>query len=282
MNTAQIEALLALLSDEDEDILQHVKSKLKENWAAAISPLEAALATNDTPLFQKRGNKLLVKLYLRRTLEALNSWKNSEKQDLVEASIILSRFLYPKMDTQDLYNQIAKLKKDVWLEMSDEFTPLEKVHILNHVLFKIYKFNNKTQNLFAPQNNQLSHLLNERSGNAVILSILYLEIAQSLNMPIFGISIPDNFILTYLKPNQLKKDGEALFYINPNTEGTIFQKDVIEAYLKEYDIPSENYFFEPCNNTTVIRRLIMQYISSCESAGDFNTSKHFKRFLKAI
>lgn len=282
MDTKQMEALIALLSDIDDDIFQHVKAEIKLHYLQAIPYLEHAAEQTQDSLLQKRAQKLLKKLYAKRTLDELNAWKEGETQNLIEASLILSRFVYPKLDEQKLNNKIETLVKDAWLEMSEEFTDLEKIHILNHVFFKIYKFNNDRRNWFLPQNNGLNHLLNNRSGNAVILSILYLEVAQKLNLPVFAVNLPENFILSYLNPKELKKSGEALFYINPINGGSIFDKSEIDDFLKNNRLPQEAYYYEPCDNATVIRRLIVDYIASYESAGDTDKSREFKRFLKVL
>ncbi len=277
-----MEALIALLSDIDDDIFQHVKAEIKAHYLQAIPYLETAVAQTQNSLLQERAQKLLKKLYTKRTLYELNVWKEGKTQNLIEASLILSRFLYPKLNEQKLKNQIEELVKDAWLEMSEEFTDLEKIHILNHVFFKIYRFNNDRKNWFLPQNNELNHLLNNRSGNAVILSILYLEVAQKLNLPVFPINLPENFILSYLNPKELKQSGEALFYINPINGGNIFNKSEIDDFLKNNHLPQERYYYEPCDNATVIKRLIVEYIASYESSGDTEKSKNFKKFLKAL
>lgn len=282
MDTKQVQAMVSLLSDTDADIYQHIKTQIQPHFLIAIPFLEEAAKQNGDKLLQKRAAKLLQKFYVKRTLKELNEWKEGTDRNLIEASIILSRFLSPTLDVEHLVLQLEQLKKDTWLEMSDEFTDLEKIHILNHVFFKIYKFNSEQHHWYLPQNNELNHLLDKRSGNAVILSILYLEVAQSMKLPVFAVNLPDNFILSYLNPKELTASGEALFYINPINGGSIFNKTEIDEFLKKNKLPLDRYYYEPCDHLTIIKRLILDFIVSYESSGDETKTKYFKRFLNAI
>ena len=275
-------AILKLIEDPDPEIYSHIEEKVVNIGISAIPFLETAYKKSSDRLSNNRISTLLNKINFNKALIALQSWKNDSSQNLIDAAIILTEFHYPNYDETLIRDQIKKLKQDVWLELNEEFTALEKIHILNHVFFNIYNFKGNKTNLSHPQNSLIKDLIENKQGNSVILSILYLDIAQSLKLPVYGVNLPENFILAYLNFNQINSESKPLFYINPFNEGTIFTKDDIEIFIKQLDLDREKKFFEPCDNQSILRRLMTELINSYDLSGDFDKNNQLKKLYNLI
>src|SRR5262249_36497968 len=61
---------------------------------------------------------------------------------------------------------------------------------------------------FDPLNSCLNQVLERRTGIPVTLSVMYMEIARRLAMPVFGIGLPRHFVIQY-------DDGNYAAYIDP-------------------------------------------------------------------
>jgi len=275
-------AILKLIEDPDPEIYSHIEEKVVNFGASAVPFLENAIHKSSDRLSNNRISTLLNKILFNKTALALRSWKDNTNQNLIDAAIILTAFHYPNYDETVIRDSIKKIKQDVWLELNEEFTALEKIHILNHVFFSIYHFKGNKTNLSHPQNSLINDLLENKQGNSVILSILYLEIAQSLDLPVYGVNLPENFILSYLNFGHMNSDSKPLFYINPFNEGTVFTKDDIEIFIKQLELESHQKYFLPCDNSTIIRRLMTELISAYDLAGDINKSDSMKKLYKII
>jgi regulator of sirC expression with transglutaminase-like and TPR domain len=116
--------------------------------------------------------------------------------------------------------------------------------------------------------------LESRKGNPLSLSIIYSIIAQSLDMPVYGINLPNHFILAYVDEDRInqfleeKNEHGVLFYINPFSKGSIFDQNEIKEFLKGLNISPNRAFFEPCSNTTILRRMLTNLISSFQHVGN--------------
>ena len=53
------------------------------------------------------------------------------------------------------------------------------------------------RNFHAPQNSFISDVLNDKKGNPLSLSLLYLIIAQKCELPIKGVNLPKHFVIAY-------------------------------------------------------------------------------------
>jgi len=275
-------ALLNLLDDPDPEVFTHIKNKVIEIGPVALPYLEDAAQLKNDHLSENRITTLLNQINYNKTESALLNWKNNGNQSLIEAATILCSYHYPKLEVNYIQEQIEKLKKDVWLELNEEFTALEKIHILNHVFYKIYNYKGNKTNISHPQNSLLIDLLKKRQGNSVILGILYLEIAQSLELPVFGVNLPENFILAYLKSGQLHSESKAMFYINPFNNGIVFTKEDIETFLNQLELDSDKKYFEPCNNVSTVIRLMSELTQAYDLAGDHGKCDDFKKLTKML
>jgi hypothetical protein len=80
----------------------------------------------------------------------------------------------------------------------------------------------------------------------------------------------------------MNSDSKPLFYINPFNEGTVFTRDDIEIFIKQLELESHQKYFLPCDNSTIIRRLMTELISAYDLAGDINKSDSMKKLYKII
>ena len=98
-----------------------------------------------------------------------------------------------------------------------------------------------------------------------MLSIIYADIAQGINLPIFGINLPQHFVLGF-KDDAFNAD-KVLFYVNPFSKGSIFNRKEIDHFLEKVKVTPKDQFYEPCTNQEIIIRLVRNLIFSYEKLG---------------
>ena len=60
----------------------------------------------------------------------------------MEGALWVHKAADPLLNMDGVREAYAKLKRDVWLELNEEFTALEQVRILNHILFDAEGYTN--------------------------------------------------------------------------------------------------------------------------------------------
>ncbi|MGY8927076.1 MAG: transglutaminase-like domain-containing protein, partial [Flavobacteriales bacterium] len=169
--------------------------------------------------------------------------------------------------------KIQAIRKDIWLEINDQQTAYEKVRVFNKVFYGKHRFTGNSKDYHSPENSYLYKVLDMHKGNPLSLSVLYSIIAQSLDMPIFGINLPNHFILSYLDENntnsQIDPDSKDnnLFYINAFSRGGIFNSNEIDDFLKGLNKPLLRSYYEPCSNSSIIVRMLTNLITSFQQTG---------------
>lgn len=274
LNIESIQALINLLDDPDEEIVSHVQTKLISYGLAVIPYLENAWETHEMSLLhQSKIEQITHEIQFISIKSELEQWVKSKEFDLIEAWTILSKWQYPGIDVGNIRAKIASIRQDVWMEINDRQTAFEKVKVLNKVFYTRYLFKGDHKNYHSPLNSFINSVLETKHGNPLSLSILYSTIAQSLNIPIYGVNLPNHFILAYMDENRVNQllgnttNSGVFFYINAFSEGSILYENDIRKFLADLKLPEEKGFFEPCSHTTIVQRILINLISSYQSLG---------------
>lgn len=263
-NHEKIEALINLLDDPDESIFLQVESELMSLGGQIVPLLESHWEKSFDAALQHRIEQIIHKLQVEYVKSALKEWKESEEQNLLEAAIIITKYQYADIDESKIHEFVDQLTQDIWIELNAEYTAMEKAGVLNKIFFEIYGFSGNKKNFHSPRNCYINNVLESRKGSPISLSLLYLEIAKRLKIPIYGVNLPEHFVLAYTQLPipfvDLKDKENILFYINLFNKGSFFQYNDIEQFLKQLKVEIREEFYLPCDSLTVVKRLINNLI----------------------
>jgi regulator of sirC expression with transglutaminase-like and TPR domain len=278
--------MILLLEDPDEHVFSEIRGQLLSMGNEVIPALENIWESTFNNTLQSRIEDIIQKIQFNSTSEELKLWAATGGIDLLQGTILISRYQYPDLDEEHIRNQIEMIRKDVWLELNPNLTAFEKVRVINHILFDVYHFTGNTSNYHAPQNSYINNVLESHRGNPLLLSILYSCIAQGLNIPIYGVNLPEHFILAY-RDEFLIRDSDdeeepILFYINPFSKGAVFSRREIDTFLQQLKLEPNRIFYESCSNVEIIKRQIRNLITAYEKLGYPNKVVDFKELLNTI
>jgi regulator of sirC expression with transglutaminase-like and TPR domain len=266
-NIAEISALVKLLDDPDEEIFRHVQERLLTYGNEVITYLESAWEQSLDTLLQERIENIVHTIQFNSVKEDLNLWYQSGAFDLLQGALVINRYQYPDLDEQHVINQIEDIKREIWLGMQHEMSSIEKIKLINHIFYNQFGFAGNTKNHHDPQNSYLNQVLESKKGNQISLAIIYATLAQKLDIPVYGVNLPQHFILGYIDESNTEKEYGVLFYINAFNKGAIFGKHDVDQFLRQLNLEPQPGFYSPCSNTEIIRRIIRNLISAYENLG---------------
>ena len=287
MNEKEVESLIKLLDDPDMEISRHVEEKLLSYGNDVIGYLESAWAQSLDIILQERIENLVHKIQFSNVKREMELWHIGGSFDLLQGMLIVNKYQYPDLDEQKIINQIEDIKRDIWMQMLYEMTAVEKVKLINHVFYGTHGFSGNTTNHQDPQNSYLSQVLESRKGNQILLAVIYSIIAQKLDIPVYGVNLPQHFILAYVDENpseensvsQNEFENRILFYINAFNKGFIFGRKDVDTFLKQLNLKPLNHFYEPCSNVEIIQRVLRNLISSYEKLSAIEKVEELQELL---
>ena len=259
MENSEINAMISLLDDRDNEIVRTVTENLLSKGIEIIPELEIAWEEAIDEKIQGKIEFLIQEIQFAAAKEDLRTWIRSGAQDILEGAFYVARMNYPDLSFQSINNLIDKIKNDVWLEINNNLTALEKVKILNYIIFEIHKFGRNQSDFYAPQNSYINLVIESKKGNPISLAIIYLSVAWKLGLPVYGVNLPKNFILAY-KDEYRHHDAademeDVLFYINPYNKGAVLGRREIDHFITQQQMKMQKSYSEWClkKNLTISR-----------------------------
>ena len=137
MNEKDITALISLLDDPDDEIFSHIREKLLSYGSPVIPFLEREWEKSFESVIQTRIENIIHHIQFNDTFLNLKKWVESGGKDLLSGIILIARYQYPDLDEASILKQIERIKHDAWLELNPNLTALEKVRVLNHIIFEV-------------------------------------------------------------------------------------------------------------------------------------------------
>jgi regulator of sirC expression with transglutaminase-like and TPR domain len=281
----ELTALINLLEDPDDEIFSTIREKILSMGADVIPALENVWENTFNNVLQSRIEDIIQTIQFNNVLEELKLWADTGGVDLLAGTMLVSKYQYPDLDEEHVRKQIELIRRDVWLELNANLTAYEKVRVINHILFDVYNFTGNTTNYHAPQNSYINNVIESKRGNPLLLSILYSIIAQGLNIPIYGVNLPEHFILAYRDEFSIQQEDEEepiLFYINPFSKGAVFSRREIDTFLKQLKLEQNRIFYESCSNVDIVCRQLRNLIFSYEKLGYPNKVDDLKKLLNIL
>ena len=276
MEEKEIKALISLLDDEDVGILNMVTEKITSLGPRIIPYLEQEWEHNFSPEVQVRIENITHSLQFELVKERLDNWYKKEENDLIEGMWIIATYQYPDLELSMLKQELEQIYYEAWLSFKADMHPHDQIKTLNGVFFWKLRFSPNLKNFHSPANSFINRVLESRKGNPILLCVIYLLIAEKLKLPIYGVNLPNLFVLTYKSPRIPQ------FYINVYNKGLIFTREDMENYIHELKITPRESFFQPCGSRDIIRRVLRNLIIAFEKVSEKEKVEEISVLLKIV
>lgn len=290
LNDRELIALVNLIDDEDNSIYKHVETKIIEQGYRALPFLNNSLSITKSIIAKERLDILIEKLKYDNLLHEITEWKKVDSHNLLKGCIIVARYAYPDIDSETIFNQVNEIFRKVENELKKTGqSRTEIVKALNKVILSDLNFKGNKQNYSSINNSFINKVMEDKIGNPIMLSVLYLLVAKRFSIPLIGINSPGHFVLGYINPlidiakatkNELMDN--LLFYLSPFYEGAVYQPSDFDKMLKIYNLTELDKNTLPANNVDIIKRIMNNVIYAIDQSGDKEQAIHLLEILERI
>jgi regulator of sirC expression with transglutaminase-like and TPR domain len=118
-----------------------------------------------------------------------------DRIDLLRAALTIARTEYPDLDIRNYVNRVEALASKVRLQISADSPVVEMINTLNRVIFHEMDFRGNREDYYDPRNSFLNDVLERRLGIPITLSVVYMEVARRIGLPLVGVGMPGHFLL---------------------------------------------------------------------------------------
>ena len=224
-DASRISALISLLDDPDEVVFTQVSQELLSFGDRVVKDLEYAWENSFNHILQLRIEQIIHQIQFQAVKNRLDEWREGDSHSLLEAAIILTHYQYSELNEMEIRRMVENLYQQCWLEMNNDYTALEKIGVLNKVFFELNGFDGNREDYNAPRKSYINNVLQSKKGNPISISMLYLELAERLKLPVYGVNLPQHFVVAYLvlplRFLDTVDEESILFYVDPFNKGCL-------------------------------------------------------------
>ena len=148
---------------------------------------------------------------------------DDEEINLAEAALVIARTEYPELEMAAELVHLDGIAAEVRADPSRP--PFTKIQALNEQLFEKERFSGNEEDYDDPRNSYLNDVLARKKGIPITLSVVYIEVARRLDLPVVGVGFPGHFLVKYLAASR-----EII--IDPYHRGAILTLEDCEERLK--------------------------------------------------
>lgn len=275
-----LETLMFLSDEPDNSLFDIIAEAIISYGENALPFLRKKIELTEDSFCHERLESLVCIIERRDVEEKLRVWREKREYDLMEPYFVLSKYRFPNADWTCTGFQMMMLIEQAEREIKKSLTPLEQVKILNHIIYDVNKFRGDTVAINNPNYYYVNNLFEKHIGNPLSLGMLYCIVAERIGIPIYGIDLPNHFILAFCKETErFPQLEDVLFYINPYNKGVVLTRKDIRNYLNEINVCSKLKYFEPTRNSSIVKKLFNTLIETYSMSGKNNEANEMRELM---
>lgn len=257
----EIKALLRLIDDPDGEVYDTVAQHIMHYGKAIIPSLEELWEHTIDEGVQERIELLIHRVHFQDLQAEFHQWCKQPHPELLRGAILVAKLVYPDLNVPSILSQFDQMRRNIWLELNAYLTPLEQVNVLNSILYNYYKLTGHELTERDPKYFFINNVVESRQGNAYTLGVLYLSLCELLDVPVFAVDLPRQFVFAYIDtvhplfstPNSMTQ--HISFFVDP-LNGSVYTHQDVEGYLHKINARDRDAYFTPISSKRVIYKML--------------------------
>jgi len=154
---------------------------------------------------------------------------------LFEAATAIAHDVEPELDLTSVQLELDTLVVRLKQRLPADASHLQKLRMLNHYFYNELGFSGNVNDYYSPDNSYLHRVIHSRRGIPISLAVLYMEIAQQIDLQVQGISFPGHFLMKLNIPA-----GQVV--LDPFNGTSLSREELeerVQPYILQQDFPDD-------------------------------------------
>ncbi len=234
-------------------------------------------------MLETLGKEVREKLVIAELVKTLN-YEDEKSIDLLKSALLIARLDNEHFNLDDYLRKADLLAHDIGKAFPEGASNPQRIKILVQQLFEEMGFHGSTLDYNHRSNSYINEVMDDREGLPITLSILFIELANRLNLPVSGLGIPGHFLALYQEPindeeNPETERGRPAEIIIDSFGGEIINREQA-AKLSGREL--NDLEFKPSGKKDIIKRILRNLVQSAENENDTKSQIRYLGALLAI
>jgi regulator of sirC expression with transglutaminase-like and TPR domain len=176
---------------------------------------------------------------------------------LLEAVASLAQDEYADLDVQQVLGDVDQLLARVRRRLASDAPAIQRLRVLSQFFYRDMGFGGNVNNYYDPDNSHLNVVLKTRRGIPISLAVVWLELAQGLDLDACGVGFPGHFMMKVALP-----EGQVV--VDPFNGQSLSREELLErlepyqrsrGLVGEFEVPLGLYL-QPCPPRDIVARML--------------------------
>jgi len=171
---------------------------------------------------------------------------------LAEGALLIAQEEYPGLDVAAYLRRLDTMAAVVSAHLGLEIDPSRIVAQLNAYLFDTEGFRGNLEDYYDARNSFLNDVIERKTGIPITLSVVYIELARQVGLPIVGVGMPGHFLVRY-------SAQPTVFWIDPFHRGQILSHEDCQHLLAQMYGPRLEWsdaYVQPVSDHAILQRML--------------------------
>ena len=275
ISESQIKALVRLLSDENDRVVKTISNRLIEIGDSVVPFLQEAEI--EQPEMARRIEAVLDEIRGARLEEEFRDLVSSPDDpiDLEKGELLIARYAYSTLDVAAYTQQLDGMAREMRDRIGQRVSGEEAVKTLSRYLFTEQGFRGNNKNYYEADNSYLNRVLDRRTGIPISLSIVYLLVAQRLDLPVFGVGMPGHFLVKF------ESERYKVFVDCFNAGALLTEKDCAR-FLRQAGYGFEEKFLQKSSTRAILIRTLKNLVAIYHKLDEPVKEARLTRFVELL
>ena len=261
----QLEKEINSLSVSDEFTHEDV-DRLKENSAINQNLLRTRAETLEQQAQQLR--RLASAVHEKAIQDALSKELDQaeDKVDLLKAALLLAQLDNAEIEIDHYLKTVDGMANAIGKSLKPDATEKQKLKAIGEYMFEQNGFHGSRGDYYNRSNSYLNEVIDDREGIPVTLTLLYMEIANRLDLKLQGLPLPGHFTA-----GRIAKDEPLVIIDVYDGAKVISRKEAEELVFNTSGVRLVDAHFEPATKKAIIMRMLRNLIGISNSTEEPET-----------
>ena len=202
---ARISKLLESIPVDDfdrppnQELLDNILGKDAANKSARFTSEVLRQQTKELAQRIEYLNRLAKSVHEQAVKKQLKAATDKEDGDidLIQAALLIAMLDNPDVDIKAYESEVNRLLDGIRKAIAKDADEFAKIKALNKFFFETSGFHGSRTNYYSSSNSYMNEVIDDREGLPILLSVLYMELANRLKINVVGVGLPGHFVVRH-------------------------------------------------------------------------------------
>ena len=201
-----------------------------------------------------------------------------KKPDLLRAALLIALLDNRDVDVDAYVRRIDAFGAEIMKAIPDGATELEKLSVLDRMMFREYGFRGSRFEYYASASSYLNEVFDDREGLPISVSVLYIELAKRVGVSVVGVGLPGHFVVRF----EPKDEGVKPQLLDVFNKGKRLTRSDAEQLIRDRGFAPEARFFETQTAVQIADRMVRNLLGNAEEEKDNDRIYRYAELLVAL